>query len=126
MIKKIPKCNVDAGLLVLRIGVGLIFVVSGWMKVSNLSMTMGYFAQMGFSAFWVYLVSLVELVGGVAVLLGTYTRFFSGLLAIVMLVAIYVVGANMAVMTPVAVFFSCLALTLSSGGKYSVKHSKHS
>ena len=121
MIKKCSRLNTNTGLLVLRIGVGAIFIFSGWMKVSNLSETVGMFAGMGIGAFWAYVASVVELVGGIAVLLGAYTRLFGGLLAIVMIVAIYIVHSDPAmVMTPISVLFSCLALMCASGGKYSV------
>ena len=125
MLKKIPENNVNVGLLVLRIGVGAIFIFAGWAKVSNLSGTVAMFAGMGFNAFWTYVASFAELIGGLAVLLGVFTRLFAGILAIVMVVAIYKLSGNMEmIMTPVAVFFSCLALTLASGGKYSLKHLK--
>ena len=121
MIKKPSVCTTDNGLLALRIGVGAIFIFSGWMKVSNLQATVGMFASMGFGAFWAYLASFAELLGGIAVLLGAYTRAFSFILMIVMIVAVYTLRANIELaMTPIAVFFSTLSLTLSGGGKYAV------
>ncbi len=120
-VKKCPWCSTDSGLLVLRIGVGVIFILTGWMKVSNLSATVGFFATMGFAPFWAYLVSFVELLGGIAVLLGLYTRLAAALLTVVMIVAIYVVRNDMTmVMMPVSVFFSTLTLVLAGGGAYSL------
>lgn len=136
MCKKYSWCSADLGLLVLRIGVGLIFIITGWLKVSDLTATVGQFSQMGFAPFWAYLVSFVELIGGVALLLGIYTRIAAGLLAIVMLVASYKLFPNLPpseffpsadyllkgiqlAMTPLAIFFSTLALSLAGGGKYS-------
>lgn len=111
--------NTDTGLLVLRIGVGLIFVFAGWMKVSDLSMTVQMFGAMGLGAFWAYLVSFVELLGGIAVLLGVYTRIASGLLAIVMLVAVIMVRSDMGMMmTPLSLLFSTGALLCAGAGKY--------
>ncbi len=119
--KRFPFCTVDSGLLVLRIGVALIFIFSGWFKVTNLEMTVTGFASMGFVSFWAYLVTAVELLGGIAVLLGLCTRVAALLLAIIMVVAISVVYKDIAmVMTPVSVLFSTLALTLSGGGRYSL------
>src|SRR3989338_6799362 len=94
MIEKCSWCNVDTGLLVLRVGVGAIFIMSGWTKAADLSLTVGMFATMGFSAFCAYLVTAVELVGGIAVLFGIYSRVAALLLAIVMLVASYELRAN--------------------------------
>jgi putative oxidoreductase len=119
--KKFPWQNKSAGLLVLRIGVGVIFIFTGWMKVSDLAGTVGQFGAMGFAPFWAYLVSFVELLGGVGVLLGIGTRIAAKLLTIIMMVAIYKLWGNLPlVMTPVSVFFSTLALTLAGGGKYSL------
>ena len=121
MTKKSSVYSTDSGLLALRIGIGAIFIFSGWMKIANLSMTVGMFASMGFGTFWAYLVSVLELVGGIALVIGAYTRVFSALLGIIMLVAIYTVRSDMSLaMTPIAVFFAALCLTLSGGGKYAI------
>lgn len=113
--------NKSAGLLVLRIGVGLIFIFSGWQKVADLAGTVQFFGEAGFAPFWAYLVSFVELIGGIAVLLGVFTCIASALLTIIMMVAIYVLRENLQMaMTPISVFFSTLALTLAGGGKYSL------
>ncbi len=91
------------------------------MKVANMTNTVSMFASMGFGTFWAYLVSAVELVGGLAVLLGIYTRFFAVLLTIVMIVAIYVLHNDiMSLMTPLTMLFSTLALTLAGAGAYSL------
>ena len=84
-------CTTNSGLLVLRIGVGLIFLLAGWMKASDMTATVGQFGMMGFVPFWAYLVTAVELLAGISVLLGLCTRVAAGLLAIVMIVAICVV-----------------------------------
>ncbi|MDP3661695.1 MAG: DoxX family protein [bacterium] len=125
LCKKGSWCTVDAGLLVLRIGVGAIFIYSGWMKVSDLAGTVGFFGTIGFSPFWAYLVSFVELIGGVAVLLGVYTRVAAGLLAIVMLVASYkLLATPQALIAPVSLLFSTIALKLAGAGKYSLLRGK--
>lgn len=120
-MKKCSWCNTDAGLLALRIGVGSIFIMTGWMKASSMSMTIGFFASLGFAAFWTYLVTAVELFGGIAILLGIYTRVAAGLLAIVMIVAAVVVYKDVTtVFAPVSLLFSSIALVLAGGGAYSL------
>ena len=91
------------------------------MKVSDLGATAGFFAKMGFAPFWAYLVSYVELIGGVAILLGVGTCFASTALVIVMAVAIYVLRDSLTTMgiAPISLFFSNLALVLAGSGKYS-------
>jgi putative oxidoreductase len=123
LLPKFPWINVNTGLLVLRIGVGSIFILSGWMKVSDMTSTVGFFSALGFSAFWAYLASYVEFLGGIIVLLGlgVYTRMAAKLLAIVMLVAMYLLRSDLAaIMTPFMMFFSASAILFAGPGKYSV------
>jgi putative oxidoreductase len=122
MIKKYSWCNTDSGLFVLRVGVAAIFLMTGWMKASNMAGTIAFFASIGFSAFWAYLVTAVELVGGLAVLLGVYIRGAAMLLAIIMIVAIYVTPKELnTLMTPIVMLFTTVSLVLSGGGRYSLK-----
>ncbi len=114
-------CNTDAGLLALRIGVGAIFIYSGWLKVGDLAGTVAQFGTMGFAPFWAYLVSFVELIGGIAVVLGVWTRIAAKLLAIVMLVAMYkLLAAPQMLIAPLSLFFSSVALMFTGAGKYAL------
>src|SRR3989338_3885677 len=120
LCKKCSWCNTDSALLVLRIGVGALFIYAGWGKVSDLPGTVAFFGTIGFVPFWAYLVAFVELLGGIAVLLGGGTRVAAALLSIIMLVAIYKTWGNPQMMTPLSVLISTLALKLGGGGKYSL------
>jgi putative oxidoreductase len=123
MYKKFPWVNKDTGLLFLRIGMGVIFLMTGWIKISDMTSTVEFFASLGFSVFWAYLVTAVELLGGLTVLLGlgVYTRVAAKLLAIVMIVAIYLLHIdNPAAMAPIALLFMTLTLMCTGPGKYSV------
>ena len=90
------KCFLNAdwmqqlGLLIARLVLGVIFIGAGWMKFGNLEMIQGMLGGLGFPApvAFAYLLAAVELVGGVAVVLGIYTRLFAFLLAITMVVAL--------------------------------------
>ena len=79
-----------AGPLVARIVVGEVFLVSGWGKLNNLPQIVENFAGWGipFPQFTTPFVSTVELVGGLLLLLGLFTRVAAVPLAIVMVVAI--------------------------------------
>lgn len=119
--KKCSWCNANSALLVLRVGVGAMFIYAGWGKVSDLAGTVAFFGTIGFAPFWAYLVSFVELLGGIAVLLGVYTRIAAGLLSVVMIVAVYKTWGNpQMMMTPLSILFSTLALKLAGGGKHVV------
>lgn len=121
MYKKFPWVNVDSGLLVLRLGLALVFITAGWAKFHDMQSTIGYFGSMGFAPFWAYLVTAVELLGGVAVLFGLFTRIAAGLLFIIMVVAAYMTRGNSQMMIlPMFLVFVTLSLKFCGAGKYSL------
>ena len=73
-----------------RIGVGTVFVQSGWGKLHNLEQVTGFFTELGLPApgFHAVFVSSTELVCGALVLVGLFTRLAAIPLMITMLVAI--------------------------------------
>jgi putative oxidoreductase len=73
-----------------RIGVGTVFVQSGWGKLHNLEQVTGFFTELGLPApgFHALLVSTTELVCGALVLIGLCTRLAAVPLLVTMLVAI--------------------------------------
>ncbi|MEX2603827.1 MAG: DoxX family protein, partial [Gracilimonas sp.] len=85
--------NKDIAVLLLRIGVGVIFVVSGWGKLSGIEGVQQFFGNIGIplAGFMAWVVALVEFVGGLMVLVGYKVEVPGILLAITMLVAIFTV-----------------------------------
>jgi len=83
------------GLAVLRVVVGFVFLVHGWQKlfVFHFAGVAGFLGSLGIPAPAVMAVvlTLVEFLGGIALLLGLFTRWAARLLAIDMAVAILVV-----------------------------------
>jgi putative oxidoreductase len=73
-----------------RVGVGTVFVQSGWGKLHNLEQVTGFFTELGLPApgFHAVLVSSTELVCGALVLVGLVTRLAALPLFFTMLVAI--------------------------------------
>lgn len=72
---------------------GLIMLMHGWQKVGmfGLDKVSGAFAtNYGLPGTAAYLVAFVELIGGAAILLGLFTRFFAAASAILLLVAMVV------------------------------------
>lgn len=117
----------DLGLLLLRIGIGVIFIVAGWGKLTGIEGVQGFFGNLGIPlpALMAWVVAIVEFVGGIMVLLGAYARIPYLLLAIIMVVAIFTAkldggfsGARLEIM----LILSNLALYLIGSGKYSVDH----
>lgn len=80
----------EAGILFLRIILGLTFFIHGFTKFQGgISNTEGYFDSLGIPGFMAYVVAIIELVGGLAVILGIGTRIISILFVVVMLGAIF-------------------------------------
>jgi putative oxidoreductase len=73
--------------LLLRVTLGLMFLAHGlWLKVvtSGFAGTVGYFESIGYSGYVAYLVILGEIGGGLALVLGLWTRPISILLLPIM------------------------------------------
>lgn len=83
------------GFLVLRLAAGLVFAMHGWQKLSIMGIggVAGFFGMLGipFPELAALVVTLVELVGGIALILGIGTRIAGALLAVNMLVAMALV-----------------------------------
>jgi uncharacterized membrane protein YphA (DoxX/SURF4 family) len=87
--------NLDwLALLIARLGVGWIFTPGGWDKLHGLKGLGDWFGTLGipFPYFNAALTSVVEFVGGLCLIFGLGTRFFSVALSIVMAVALITVG----------------------------------
>jgi putative oxidoreductase len=127
------KCWCDSpayrnlALLIGRVLLGAIFVMAGWSKVSGIEGTTEMFGGIGFPVpvFFAWLVGLVEFVGGIGLVLGIFTKIWSQLLAVVMLVAVLVVhipaGDNlMAMGLPLSLLAATLVLSTTGGGAWKV------
>jgi putative oxidoreductase len=99
MLENIFSQYSDWGLLILRLAVGIIFLVHGWPKLNPNSPMKGpagfggSLKQMGvpLPIFFGWLVALLETVGAILLILGLGTRILAVLFVINMLVAIFVV-----------------------------------
>ncbi len=74
---------------ILRIVLGISFFVHGLVKFQGgIGNIVGWFESIGIPGFLAYVVGAVELVGGIALILGLGTRIVSALLTLVMVGAI--------------------------------------
>jgi putative oxidoreductase len=79
----------QVGLLLLRLALGLTFFIHGFVKFQGgIANTAGWFQSLGLPGFAAYLVAIIELAGGLAIILGFGTRIVSVLFALIMLGAI--------------------------------------
>jgi putative oxidoreductase len=76
-------------LLLLRLGLGIIFVFHGYPKLfTHTREAMQGFSHMGFPAYFVYLAGVFEFFGGLLLIVGLFTRIAGLLLAAEMAVAL--------------------------------------
>lgn len=112
--------------LILRLALGIAFIVAGYTKLSNMSMVVEMFSQFfgGAGPALAWIVAIVELIAGIAVLVGFFTRWAALAIAVIMLVALFVVhlgdGYN-GMQLPIAYFAMSLALLFKGSGKVSVE-----
>lgn len=99
----------------------MVFIYAGWMKFSDMDATVAGFGQIGLAPFLAYLVAAVELLSGVAMLLGSYVRHAGLALAIIMFFALVLVKAEMgwvAAQIDVVLLASALSVALMGPGKF--------
>ena len=85
----------DLGLLLLRLGLGLMFVVvhggpkllGGPERWSQVGLAMGSLGIKAFPAFWGFLAAVSECIGGLCLVLGLFTRPAAFFMAMTMVVA---------------------------------------
>jgi len=117
------------GLLVLRVSLGLVFFTHGYPKLVHSGAGMqGFFVQHGLPGYFVYVSGVLEVFGGVLLVLGLFTRGAALLLAMEMGVAIWKVhsvGGIYAVHNyefPLAVLAGSFALATVGAGLVSLDH----
>jgi putative oxidoreductase len=64
----------DISILLGRVFLSLLFIVSGFNKITDYAGTQGYMESMGVPALMLPLVIILELLGGIAILIGFKTR----------------------------------------------------
>lgn len=116
------------GLLIIRLGIGVIFIKHGCDKALGGVPVLTWVGQQmifihAYPLFWGIMATLAEFFGGLFFMLGWYTRVVAALLAFVMIVAIvYHVSHNddfTKVSHPLSFLFICIAFIITGAGIYS-------
>ncbi len=124
---------VNTGLLVLRIGIGIIFIIHGLPKlmggVETWTQLGAALSMMGISfvpAFWGFMAAAAEAIGGAFIILGLLHRPVALMLLFTMIVAVFM---HVASGDPFAVYSNALkglvvfiALVITGPGKYSLDY----
>ena len=113
---------------VIRIACGWNLMIHGWGKVTRgPSAYVKGFAEMGFdSMFWVWSALLIEFVGGAALIVGLFTRFWAAAAAIEMAIITYLYWKNgfgwlnRGYEYTLLWGWVCFAIALRGGGPYSL------
>lgn len=120
--------NRDLALLLLRIGVGVIFVISGWGKLTGIEGVQQFFGGVGIpmAAVMAWVVALVEFAGGLMILVGYKVEVPGYLLAFVMLVAIFVLlgredSGFSTIRLEIMLLLTSLSISILDTGKYSLE-----
>ncbi len=121
----------NEGLMVLRIVLGLFFLITGLLKLFNPQSITGLLTQLGFSTavFWGWIVILTEIIFGVLVLIGWKPEISVWPLVVILIIAIFKVyvpqlGTNpMAVINilfHIAVVAAFITLAMAGPGRFAV------
>ncbi|MFG6150314.1 DoxX family protein [Halobacillus sp. B23F22_1] len=82
----------EIGAFILRVILGVIFFVHGLDKFqAGIGNTVGFFDSIGIPGFFAYIVATIELVGGIAMVIGFGTNIVAYLFAIILLGALLTV-----------------------------------
>jgi putative oxidoreductase len=133
--------QINIGIIILRLGIGAMFILHGWPKLmggmetwSGLGQSMQLLGIGFLPAFWGFLAALAEFAGGILLVLGLFVRPASFFLFFTMFVATLVkingafdaesgtsaIGAIKAAAHPLSLAFVFLALLFLGGGAYSL------
>ena len=122
---------IGLGIFLLRVTVGTILFVAGaskalgWFGGIGMKTTLTYFkTDSNISAFWAYVSTYAEFIGGLMLIVGLFTRLSAFALTINMLVAVIVVGTKNFFMGggayPFTLMIACLLILLSGPMQISI------
>src|SRR5262249_26859930 len=88
-LRSFYDCAIPFSWLVIRFAVGWNLLIHGWPKISGPSeAALKAYVDLGFTPpeLWFWASCAIELVGGIAIILGLFTRIFASAVAIEMLI----------------------------------------
>ncbi len=89
---------------ILRVVIGIIFLAHGYLKlnVMGIENVAGFLANLGFpfSLFFAWVLTLTEILGGIALIINVFTKQAVVLLSIIMIIAIWKVKLSIGLIAP--------------------------
>lgn len=85
------QSNLDIGLFIIRFAVGIVFLLHGLDKASDITSVVSFFSNIGLAPFMAYIVTGLEIIAGAAMIIGLYEQIAAFIIVIIMLFAIYLV-----------------------------------
>lgn len=119
------KCmnNPNLGLLLIRLGLGSIFLAHGIQKVQGMEAVVGFFGTLGLPAAVAYLVAAGEFLAGLSMLLGFWTHWAGKVIAVIMIGAIALAKYKMGFLGgyefDLMLLLSALGISFAGSGTYS-------
>lgn len=82
----------DYGFMAMRVMMGIILTYQGWLKITELGFAVGFFDKVGipFATVTGPFISMLEFIGGLALIVGLFVRYLGTLFLIQFIVAVYV------------------------------------
>ncbi|MFC1452723.1 DoxX family protein [Verrucomicrobiota bacterium] len=125
------KPSIGMGLLVLRVGIGMMFMLFGWPKITGgpekwtqLGGAMAVLGVVFAPVFWGFMAAVAEFVGGLALLLGVLVRPFAAMMAFTMAVAAVMLVKNdsefLQYSHAIDMLIVFVALLIAGGGNYTL------
>lgn len=122
--------------LILRVVIGVTFLLHGWQKINGMGLdgVTAFFTSVGIPAagFFAFIVMWLEFLGGIALIIGLGTHWFSKLLAIDMLVALFTVHISKGFFVSsggyelvLILFAGLVSLMITGAGRYSLDAKWH-
>jgi putative oxidoreductase len=112
--------NPAFGLLLIRVAIGVIFLTHGWIKVQNMASTASLLGHFGIAPLLVTFIAWLEVVGGLALILGVATRVFGVIFGIEMLMATLLLGFARGFGFEFVLALVSFGIALTGSGKYSI------
>jgi putative oxidoreductase len=121
--------NPDLGVLFMRVAIGLVFLTHGYQKLQGMDQIVAFFGMIGFAPFLAYFVAWSEVIGGILLIAGLFTRYAGIVLTIIMAVAVVHVHwargywlSDGGYEYALTLMLGALAMVFMGSGKYSVAH----